>query len=433
MAFINDRIQEINVPAELQIFECEANQAAIQKIYTESIRPVTNFGNSDSDILFNIPNSGQDYVDLRHSRLRIKCKILKADNSAIASKTDHVGPINNIVNSLWNQVEIFFNGTLVSDTSPHYTFKSYLKRLLTRGKGDDRAEGFFMDDLEYNDGNSASGTNSGLIVRSELFKNSTETEFEAPLMEGVMTIDKFLLNKIDIQIKLHMNASKFLLISDEENASYKLQLTDIAFRVCKVKVDQGLQLTNEQTLMARPAVYCYDVTNVNTLSIPLGSSSFSWNNIFQNSIPEHLMVVMMSQSAYLGSYAKNPFKFQPFNLSDVNLYINGELWNGESIKMSSAVFLNHLKECSKRWSTRLNNSDLSLFDFNSGSTILTFPIKPINRLKQKMLGLINSGVLSLEITFKKTTTENITCLALGDFQCMLEINQDRRVKVYQYV
>lgn len=49
-----------------------------------------------------------------------------------------------------------------------------------------------------------------------------------------------------------------------------------------------------------------------------------------------------------------------------------------------------------------------------------------------MIGLINSGVLSLEITFKTATTENITCLAFGDFQCMLEISQDRRVKIYQY-
>jgi len=56
MSYLNERVKTLEVPEELQIFACEANQAAVEKIYVETLRPATSFANSDSDILFHVVN-----------------------------------------------------------------------------------------------------------------------------------------------------------------------------------------------------------------------------------------------------------------------------------------------------------------------------------------------------------------------------------------
>ena len=85
MAFLTDKITDIGQPSELSIFSVPPNQVAIEKIYFSECRPVSSYNTEDTPIEITIPGQGNEYIDLRRSRLYIKCRIVKADGSALAA------------------------------------------------------------------------------------------------------------------------------------------------------------------------------------------------------------------------------------------------------------------------------------------------------------------------------------------------------------
>lgn len=77
MAFLNDKITDIGHPAELTLFTVPPNQVAVEKIYYSECRPVSSFDSEDAPIEISVPGQGNEYIDLRRSRLYVKCKIIK--------------------------------------------------------------------------------------------------------------------------------------------------------------------------------------------------------------------------------------------------------------------------------------------------------------------------------------------------------------------
>ena len=62
---------------------------------------------------FVIPGSGDDYLDFASTMLHVHEKVTKCD------RIDHdvgepVGPVNNWLHSLFGQVDVYLNGTIVT-------------------------------------------------------------------------------------------------------------------------------------------------------------------------------------------------------------------------------------------------------------------------------------------------------------------------------
>ena len=101
MAYLSDQNTTLGQPAELSIFTLPANQVAIQKIYYSECRPVSSFQSDEAPIEITVPGQGNEYIDLRRSRMYVKCKIVKADGSPLAAN-EKTGIINLPLQSLWS-------------------------------------------------------------------------------------------------------------------------------------------------------------------------------------------------------------------------------------------------------------------------------------------------------------------------------------------
>jgi hypothetical protein len=101
MAFLNEKITDIGLPAELSLFTVPPNQVAVEKIYYSKCRPVTFFDTTDAPIEISVPNQGNEYIDLRCSRLYVKCKTTKADGTALAAQ-EKKGITNVPLQSMWS-------------------------------------------------------------------------------------------------------------------------------------------------------------------------------------------------------------------------------------------------------------------------------------------------------------------------------------------
>lgn len=104
---------------------------------------------------------------------------------------------------MWTQIDVYLNSQLVSLNMSHYPWKAYIKTILSTGSDEQnsqlQSQLYFKDD----DPMDSLTLNSGFINRYEYKKMSREFEMECPLMEDVLGLDKYIIQGVDLCIKLY--------------------------------------------------------------------------------------------------------------------------------------------------------------------------------------------------------------------------------------
>ena len=434
MAFLTDKITDIGQPSELSIFSVPPNQVAIEKIYFSECRPVSSYNTEDTPIEITIPGQGNEYMDLCRSRLYIKCRIVKADGSALAAK-EKTGIVNIPLQSMWSQIDTYMNGKLISLNTSYYPWKAYLKLLLSNGndiaKSQLQSQLFYLDDYDTEDVDPEAGSNGGLAQRYQFTQESNIFDLEGPLYEDIFRLDKYLVNGVDIHLKLFRNRAAFVLVSKEASPSYKLELLDVVFKACKIKVDSGVLINHGEILKDVTAKYPLSRTELKMNTIPSGSGTFIWQNIWSNNLPTKAFFAFVKQTAVNGDYTTNPFTF--LNIAEeMALYVNGESVPTRPMKMDVGKNKNivtpfvNLFEVAEKW-----NKDAGLqinrTMFDQGFAVYAFSIDP-NNLGEQYINLVRQGSVRLEVKFAANTTETLNCLAYAEFPALIEVDHSREVK-----
>ena len=108
---IHDYSAECSI-SPLEWFCLPPTQTAVEKTYNVDYQPLTAIRHH-APIEFYIPSSVEEYLDLKNSRLHIKCRLVLLNGQA-CDANQVVAPVNDFFNSLWSNVECFLNDRLVS-------------------------------------------------------------------------------------------------------------------------------------------------------------------------------------------------------------------------------------------------------------------------------------------------------------------------------
>lgn len=436
MTYLSKTNDGIAIPNELSLFNVPPNQVAIEKIYHSENRPLANFTDSNT-IEFAISGQGSEYLDLKRSRLYVRAKIVKADGSALTDD-DTTSIINLPLQTMWSQIDVYMNNQLVSLNTSHYPWKAYLKTMLSSGRDEQdsqlQSQLFFKDSYALDDMDPKSGGNPGLLRRRGYTKKSREFELEGPLCEDVFQLDKYLIQGVDLYIKLYRASESFVLTSKETGPSYKLQILDIVFKACKIKVDAGIIVNHVKEIEKTPVKYYLPRTEIKKNTIAEKSSGFVWDNMFPVR-PSVLVIGLISQKSENGSYDSNPLNFKHYSATEVGLYVNGESLPARPLKLDfgddrkyTAAYLNLFEACGKI------NKDCGLVitreDFQLGYALYVFSLDA-NCLDQDYINLVKHGNVRLEIKFATPLPETVTCIAYAQYSSLLEVDASRRVRYVQ--
>ena len=134
-------------------------------------------------------------------------------------------PINNLLQSIWSQVEVSIGGKVISSSSSNYPYKSYIKTLLYRcdnaAMKNMLCTELFYEDTEGNhDSLNDSPFNQGAYDQRKMTKDGIE--MEGFLAEDIFDVDKYLLNGIDFDLKLYLARPSCMLMSDHSSKEYKV-------------------------------------------------------------------------------------------------------------------------------------------------------------------------------------------------------------------
>ena len=84
-------------------------------------------------IEFNVPGTGEEYLDLAQIQFHVKPEIMKANGTASDADTQ-VGSVNLFLHSLFSQVDVSLNERLIFTYTNTYLYRTLIESLLKCGE-----------------------------------------------------------------------------------------------------------------------------------------------------------------------------------------------------------------------------------------------------------------------------------------------------------
>jgi len=145
-------------------------------------------------------------IDFGNSLLYVKAKITRANGNNLAAETN-TGPVNLFLHSLFSQVDIELNGTLITSSTNTYPYPAMLDTLLSYGEDVKKTqltsalsykdEAGKMDVIDVGDANARNG---GLYNRSRHTNTSRTVDMVGRLHADIFFQDRYMLNEVNVKI-----------------------------------------------------------------------------------------------------------------------------------------------------------------------------------------------------------------------------------------
>jgi len=407
--------------AELRLFDDALPQLVVEAASFVDILPTTSLVDESSKIDFMIYGSEREYLDLNDTFLYVKYSVRAADGKSNLPSDSKVVPARYMMNSLFSDVTLAFNDTVIEGGNQLYSYKSTIETIF----------GFNREAKEVKF--AAIGFSDDEDVRKKWIAQSRQTEVAGPLRLDFFNQPKYLLPNVNVHITLTRTKTDFSLSGGGTTAA-KIIFHDIKLYVRRVRVSKPVMMAHEKGLNTRNAIYPHQRGKVVSYSIPKGSLSHNRDNVFSNALlPKFVIVGFVKASSFNGdSQEGDPFHFEHFNVESVGLYRDGQSVPYREIYRPSfakeLVVKDYVKSIihnTQLMNTNQNNG-ITLNDFiKNGYTFFTFNMTPDFDYHQQQMA--HDGNLRLDIKFEKPLSEPINILVYGLFDTQISITKERHI------
>jgi hypothetical protein len=420
--------------SELELFTVPPTNISMESGSMIEYLPISSVGDS-GPIEFHV-STNDDYVDLGRTFLYVKVRIKNVDGTDLAADAK-VGPVNNWMHSLFSQVDLQINGKLISPSVNTYPYKAYLETLLSYGSdakaGQLGSDMWFMDNgnVEAFDPYNTDPINTGFKARSNLVSESTAVEMMGRLHCDLFQQDRYLLNGVDLSIKLIRSPVSFHLMGDA--VTYNTVIEDVALFVRKVKLNPSIPLEHNKMLnQGRNVKYPIRRGVVTTFTISQGNMSINKDNVILGQLPRRVIVGLVTNRAFNGSIKHNPFNFQHFDLNHLSLYAGGIQYPNKPLKpdFDNNLYLRSFMTLFE--GTGLLNDDrghgITRNTYKNGCTLYAFDLTA-DMAEGSHVDPIKHGSLRMDLHFKKALTETVNVVVYSEYDNVIQIDRARNVIV----
>ena len=122
--------------------------------------------------------------------------------------------------------------------------------------------------------------NAGLRARYVFSKTSGTVEMTGPIFSDIFMYERLLLSYVDLKVILNRSSDEFCLMASEDDADYKVKLTDAYLKIRKVKVNPSISVAHEIALKKGPAIYPIRRVECKSFIVPAWNPSLRKDNLF---------------------------------------------------------------------------------------------------------------------------------------------------------
>ena len=465
---IRETSEECSI-SPLEIFDTAPTQTAVEQSYDVEFLP-TSALRDGGVIEFYVPASSEDYIDLRNSRLYIKAKIVTNSTGEDVDNLANVAPINNLLQSMWSNIELIINEHLVAHSNNVHGYVATISHLLHDSEEYMNSEGrlhlLYKDtagklgstnalepntensipgySIQVKDETSAAGTarrvaslvtgarigNYGLHQRFLATHSSRSFEMLGGLRIDMFEQIRYLPSGIAMKLRLHPQQRAFCLMAPSTSNDYKLQVLQATLIVRKVKVSPGVIVGHDEALQEKPAEYPVVHKECKSFAIASGLLQFKQDNIFLGQLPTRVVLAMVTARAFNGSFEHNPFNFELFGAKLVQVYADGKPVRSRPFQLTDSSYAESYNSLF-RGMGRLDGdrgSVIKLEDWSRGYSLFAFNLAPDGNCDDHG-SLIQHGNLRVEVQFSEALAQAVQLLVYAEFDSMVKIDRDRQVFV----
>lgn len=429
MAYVNSH-RSAALKSELDLFAVPPTQNSVEDGSMHCYRPMAALSDT-SPIEFIISGHGDEYIDLAHTALHLLVKVVPEkprDKDAVAGV---VGPVNNWMHSIFSQVDVYLNQKCVTPPSNHYNYRAYIENLLNYGSD---AKNSHLQTVLWNKDTSSfdavDATNKGFVGRYNATKDGKVVELYGNLHCDIFNQDKFLLNGVEVSVRLIKATNAFHLMSATTGS---IEILDANLFVRKVKINPSILVAHARALSIATAKYPITRVDIKSITISKDVQSKSIDNLYLGQLPKRCILGFVKNEAYNGDFKYNPFNFQHFKHNFLALYI-------DSVQIPSKPltpdFPNNLY--TRSYHTLFSGSgvhfgdtgnEITIGEYPNGYCLAAFDLTADLSSHEAHWNIIRSGSLRLEVRFEKPLKETITAIIYSEFDNLIEIDNNRNIVI----
>ena len=204
------------------------------------------------------------------------------DDTALDGGAD-VGPVNLWMHSLFSDVSVSFNENLVSPPTSLCPYRAYIEILLSYGPAAKESQltgvMWYKDTPGHQDKRTTD--NKGFTSRKALTVQSKYVQMTGILHLDLFYQEKYLLNHVDLKIKLRRSRDVFALMVDADN--YKIKIKDLALFVSNVQLSPAVRMGHVKVFEKTSCKYPIRRVEVKVDTIPRGNMNYVQDNMFLDS------------------------------------------------------------------------------------------------------------------------------------------------------
>lgn len=317
-----------------------------------------------------------------------------------------------------------------------YAYRAHIETLLNYGT--DAKESHLTSDLWYSDTSGSMDNceeeNSGLKCRRVFSENSKSVDMVGHLHVDLFNQDKFLLNGVELRLRLVRSRDTFCIMSKTEKCKIDIEEANLLIR--RNKINPTVLLAHTKTLESGTAKYPITRVEVKAITIPTGIQGKTLDNIFLGQLPKRIIVGIVSNKAFSGDLKTNPFNFHHYNANFFSLYVDGMQIPSKPLQPSYAetnetsVMAYHSLFTGTGIHFMNMGTDISRSEYAEGYCLMAFDLTPdLSANIATHWNLIRHGSLRVELGFAQAPTETVNCIVYAEFDNVIEIDKNRNVTV----
>ena len=386
---------------------------------------------TDKYVEFRIPKASGSFIDMSSLALELKLRITKGDG-LVLDNNDNIVLANGLLHTLFKSVSVFLSGVQV-ENNYMYGYSSLLKLFTTLnpyniGKlgrnaffyRDDKGSGIvdtYGDDY-FNNLNKLEKTTIKRIKEDGL-------HLCGPLLLDLCGIDSYLIDDVDVSIRMEFASPSFVINTNQDGSNYKLHIDLCKLWVTRV-FPQPEAMLALNTALNEPGSfleYVYNKQVIKSYVIGQNQNSIAIDLPWGNCIPSRLYAMIINMEAYSGTYKKNPLFLRHSDLNGISVSVNGRTVHNFSVslpKQFAPLYHYTLKALGLE-----QNHLLSYDSFTTGRMIIALDL--LAEDVKEALDPEFTGNLRINMNFSKAASENQVLLLFGDTQGIIKINSSRQI------
>ena len=203
--------------------------------------------------------------------------------------------------------------------------------------------------------------------------------------------------------------------------------------VRRVEIAPSIELAHAKALLAgKSALYPMHRGEIEVVSVPQYQQTVTKDNMFMTRLPKKLIIAMVPNDVFNGKVSTDPYTFKHYKIKTLEVTVDGENMCGTplSLDFENRKYMRAYDGLFHAFNKSYNDTgtDISYEDFKNKYPLFCFDLTADGCGNSgDHFELMKQGNLRLKLHFDDPLAETITVIAYGEFESVLEINQNREV------